>query len=99
LPEMVPIEQTPAATDGETDAEPELQDLEPDAPGPRVTIMRSDSTASNGSFGTSSAQAKSSTAGSSTPGKMRRKSVSMHDLTNRFFRKPVVVLSNLDVFR
>ena len=29
----------------------------------------------------------------------RTKRVSMHDLTHRYFRKPVVVLSRLDMFR
>lgn len=33
------------------------------------------------------------------PSHNRRKSVSMHDLTHRYFRKPVIVLSRIDVFR
>ncbi|KAL7424588.1 phosphatidylethanolamine N-methyltransferase [Cryptotrichosporon argae] len=78
---------TPGATEGESEVESELAEP-PYSDAARKP--RSDSSYSAISATTSS-----------TPNgrKNRSKSVSMHDLTHRYFRKPVVVLSNLDLFR
>jgi phosphatidylethanolamine N-methyltransferase len=84
----------PADTSGETETEPELPELPPNTD-EIARKVRSDSNYSTVSIG------------STTPkedvflpaGRKRSKTVSMHDLTNRFFRKPVIVLSKIDIFR
>jgi hypothetical protein len=84
----------PADPSGETETEPELPELPPNTD-EIARKVRSDSNYSTMSIG------------STTPkedvflpaGRKRSKTVSMHDLTNRFFRKPVIVLSKIDIFR
>ena len=76
---------TPAATEGETETEPELADL-PAQREPGVHIR-------SGSSVSFTAEERHRARRS------RAMSTSMHDLTHRFFRKPVVILSRLDPFR
>jgi len=84
----------PADSSGETETEPELPELPPNTD-ELTRKLRSDSNYSTMSIG------------STTPkedvflpaGRKRSKTVSMHDLSNRFFRKPVIVLSKIDIFR
>lgn len=76
---------TPGVTEGDTETESEIVDL-PEQPEPPVKI-RSPSTTISESL--SSVRQKRS----------RTMSTSMHDLTHRFFRKPAVILSGIDVFR
>ncbi|WVR09665.1 hypothetical protein IAU60_006740 [Kwoniella sp. DSM 27419] len=89
---------TPSVTEGETETEAELPEL-PSAreSNPVIRKPRSDSLMSSGSNYTDYA-------GYSKPSVKRTashsdKKLSMHDLTHRFFRKPAVVLSQLDMFR
>jgi phosphatidylethanolamine N-methyltransferase len=76
---------TPAATEGETETEAEIVDL-PEQQEPPVKIRSPSATIS---------ESLPSTRGK----RSRAMSTSMHDLTHRFFRKPVVILSRIDPFR
>lgn len=76
---------TPGVTEGETETEAEIVDL-PDQLEPPIMIRSLSTTASESA---ASIRAKRS----------RGMSTSMHDLTHRFFRKPVVILSGIDLFR
>ena len=84
---------------GETETEPELPEL-PQIPNSNATVRtRSDSTFSATSFSTSPSDPSSMTKSKPRSFAKRAKSVSMHDLTHRFFRKPVIVLDRIDIFR
>lgn len=89
----------PADLTGETETEPELPEL-PQIPNSNATVRaRSDSTFSTTSFSTSPSDPTSMTKPKPRSFSKRAKSVSMHDLTHRFFRKPVIVLDRIDIFR
>ena len=81
---------------GETETEPELPDLPVHASDSAVIRKpRSDS-----QYSTLSQESLTSKENVTLPaGRKRSKTVSMHDLTHRFFRKPVIVLSKIDIFR
>ncbi|WVQ94949.1 hypothetical protein IAU59_002039 [Kwoniella sp. CBS 9459] len=90
---------TPSATEGETETESELPELPPNKESnPVIRKPRSDSVMSSMSSTTDSGFAKSYGSGKKTAAKKDKK-LSMHDLTHRFFRKPAIVLSQLDMFR
>ncbi|WWC72280.1 uncharacterized protein I206_106242 [Kwoniella pini CBS 10737] len=93
---------TPSATEGETETESELPEL-PSSNleiNPIIRKPRSDSLMSSGSNTDSGYPKYTATRKSSTAGKKKEtKKLSMHDLTHRFFRKPTIVLSQLDLFR
>lgn len=83
---------------GETETEPEL----PEAPEveceiPEVRKGRSDSSYSM--ISASPEEIFDLPRGEPRPQRKRTKTLTMHDLTHRFFRKPVIVLSRLDIFR
>jgi len=78
---------------GETETEPELPELPPNDEYGK--IARSDSAYSSMSVGSLTPKENVSL----PAGRKRSKTISMHDLNNRFFRKPVVVLSKIDIFR
>jgi len=82
---------------GETETEPELPDL-PQANSEPTIRARSDSVISTSPFSTLPSDPVFIKARDRSFAK-RTKSVSMHDLTNRFFRKPVIVLDRIDLFR
>jgi hypothetical protein len=84
----------PADTSGETETEPELPELPPNTD-EIARKVRSDSNYSTMSIGSTTPKEDVFL----PPGRKRSKTVSMHDLTNRFFRKPVIVLSKIDIFR
>ncbi|KAK6909186.1 hypothetical protein I203_103203 [Kwoniella mangroviensis CBS 8507] len=93
---------TPPVTEGETENESELPELPPSNVEihPIIRKPRSDSLMSSGS-NTDSGYAKpypATTAGRK-PSNKKSKKLSMHDLTHRYFRKPMIVLSQLDIFR
>lgn len=82
---------------GETETEPELAELSTTEESALMGKPRSDSTYSQ-DFDTPTPKSPVSSAGRN--GYMRKsRAISMHDLTHRFFRKPVVSLWRLDVFR
>jgi len=90
--------QSDTTSSGETETEPELPELPPsDVADPAIRKARSDSSYSNASTTPTDGMVFSK-AGKKSYSK-RTKSISMHDLTHRFFRKPVVVLWRLDLFR
>ncbi|EIW72203.1 hypothetical protein TREMEDRAFT_66761 [Tremella mesenterica DSM 1558] len=93
--------ETPGITEGESETEPELPELPPiPERNPEVRHLRSDSSVSFSSVSsTPKLGDKTRQTFSSVPGPKRSKPDSMHDLTNRFFRKPAVVLWHLDMFR
>jgi phosphatidylethanolamine N-methyltransferase len=79
---------------GETETEPELSEIPSDIDD-SVKKVRSDS-----SYSMMSIESSTPKENVSLPaGRKRSKTVSMHDLTHRFFRKPVIVLSKIDIFR
>lgn len=87
---------------GETETEPELPELPANETSePSIRKPRSDSSYSGTSISIAPTEALSKLgAGYKRPStRGRARAVSMHDLTHRFFRKPVVVLWRLDVFR
>ncbi|WRT69964.1 uncharacterized protein IL334_006955 [Kwoniella shivajii] len=90
---------TPSATEGETENESELPELPPSTVEihPVIRKPRSDSIMSSGS-NTDSGYSKTYTRKGGNNAKKSKK-LSMHDLTHRFFRKPAIVLSQLDLFR
>lgn len=87
--EYTPVAElaTPAATEGETEPEPEVIDL-PEQQEPHVHI-RSDSVFSDSADKSSNSRYR----------RTRAMSTSMHDLTYRFFRKPTLIFARLDIFR
>ncbi|WWC91952.1 uncharacterized protein L201_006904 [Kwoniella dendrophila CBS 6074] len=92
---------TPSATEGETETESELPELPPSKieVNPVIRKPRSDSVLSSGS-NTDSGYTKSySSARKSSSSNKKSKQLSMHDLTHKYFRKPTIVLSQLDLFR
>ncbi|WVF67351.1 hypothetical protein IAT40_002106 [Kwoniella sp. CBS 6097] len=90
---------TPSATEGETETESELPELPPNKESnPHIRKPRSDSVMSSMSSTTDSGFGKSYGSGKKNSAKKDKK-LSMHDLTHRFFRKPAIVLSQLDLFR
>lgn len=81
---------------GETETEPELPDLPTHGSDPAIIRKpRSDSQYSTQSY--ESVTPKEHVTLPAT--RKRSKTISMHDLTHRFFRKPVIVLSKIDIFR
>ncbi|WWC64861.1 uncharacterized protein I303_107475 [Kwoniella dejecticola CBS 10117] len=92
---------TPSATEGETENEAELPELPPSNVEihPVIRKPRSDSLMSSGSNTDSGYPKYPSSRKSTTSRKKETKKLSMHDLTHRFFRKPTIVLSQLDLFR
>ncbi|WVW86442.1 hypothetical protein I302_108490 [Kwoniella bestiolae CBS 10118] len=92
---------TPSATEGETENESELPELPPSNVeiNPVIRKPRSDSLMSSGS-NTDSGYTKSyPPATTRRSSNKKSKKLSMHDLTHRYFRKPMIVLSQLDMFR
>ncbi|KAL7413484.1 phospholipid methyltransferase-domain-containing protein [Mrakia frigida] len=85
---------TPGATEGETASETELSDHVDGLPSTFSVPLKANARSS--SF-------LSTSSGINPAGNVRTrsraKSVSMHDLYHRFFRKDVVVLKNIDLFR
>ncbi|WWD19894.1 hypothetical protein CI109_104363 [Kwoniella shandongensis] len=89
---------TPSVTEGETETEPELPELPPTATShPEIRKPRSDSILSAVSNTTDSASYSKNVGKKNYSRKPRM--LSMHDLTHRFFRKPVIVLERLDLYR
>ncbi|KAL1410788.1 phosphatidylethanolamine N-methyltransferase [Vanrija albida] len=84
---LAPEIATPAATDGETENEAELADL-PEQEEPLTRAHADDS------FSVSTVPT-----GSSNLRRARAKSMSVHDLTQFFFRKPTLIFDRLDIFR
>lgn len=90
---------TPSATEGETETEPELPEL-PSAKesDPQIRKPRSDSV-----FSTTCATIADGASCGKHPAVRKsfshRTKFTMHDLRHRFFRKPVVVFSRLDMLR
>ncbi|KAK8853465.1 hypothetical protein IAR55_004172 [Kwoniella newhampshirensis] len=90
---------TPSVTEGETETEAELPELPPTATShPVIRKPRSDSIMSAVS-GTSESASYSKGAARKTYTRRASRTLSMHDLTHRFFRKPVIVLERLDLYR
>ena len=88
-----------AHTLGETETEPELPDLPQIHASQPVIRTRSDSWFSTGTFSTSPSDPVSLGKLKSRSFGKRAKSISMHDLTHRYFRKPVIILDRIDIFR
>jgi len=66
---------------------------------PAIRKTRSDSSYSNASISTTPTTGVPFSKSIKRNFSKRMKGISMHDLTHRFFRKPVVVLWRLDPFR
>lgn len=77
---------TPGQTEGETETEPEIPELPEDG---GLGISGVSGYAAVDTIDRSLERVRRS----------RAMSTSIHDLTHRFFRNPVVICSNLDVFR
>ena len=85
---------------GETENEPELPELSSsDGLQPAIRQSRSDSSYSNPSLSTTPTDSMAFSMLPKRNYSKKLKNISMHDLTHRFFRKPVVVLWRLDLFR
>jgi phosphatidylethanolamine N-methyltransferase len=96
---VLPLSEKLTTVAGETETEPELPEL-PTIPSSNPSVRnRSDSTFSSTSFCNGADGSYSASASQKRAGMKRSKSISMHDLTHRFFRQPMVVLSRLDMFR
>ncbi|WVQ83696.1 hypothetical protein IAT38_005840 [Cryptococcus sp. DSM 104549] len=94
---------TPSTTEGETETEPEVAELPPVAESrPEIRKSRSDSVFSTTSM-TTDGGSYPKAGGAGGPGgrgyRRKSKTLSMHDLTHRYFRKPAVVLWRLDMYR
>lgn len=106
---------TPAVTDGESACRPTLNSADasgetetegdlpetPDLDEPVIELRgqkpRSDSSYSM--ISDSPGEVLDLPKGQARPQRKRARTLTMHDLTNRFFRKPVIVFSRIDVFR
>lgn len=87
---------TYAEKPGETETEPELPELPSNGDIPAIIKK----TRSDSEFSTHSHESLTPKENVTLPAARKRsKTVSMHDLTHRFFRQPVVVLSRIDIFR
>ena len=84
---LSPEMPTPAATEGETETEPEIPEL-PEQVEPAALHMRSPGST-----------VSSLDHGSSRRRHHRGHSTTIHDLTHQFFRKPTVIFSRFDPFR
>ena len=95
----LPTAADPAAHHlGETETEPGLEELPSTKTiNPEVRKPRSDSSYSTTSF--SNGRPNLHFSKMNMTNTKRTRSISMHDLTHRFFRQPAIVLSRIDMFR
>jgi phosphatidylethanolamine N-methyltransferase len=93
---MHPVTLTQLNSVGETETEPEL----PELPSNDVDDINDKKQRSDSTYSAMSVESHTPKENVTLPaGRKRSKTVSMHDLTHRFFRNPVIVLSKIDIFR
>ncbi|WVN90038.1 uncharacterized protein L203_105271 [Cryptococcus depauperatus CBS 7841] len=99
-PEGTTEVQTPSATEDDTETESELAEYLPITDSnPKTQKLLSDSVLSATSVATDDTKHDTKRPVGIRKSFSKKTKMTMHDLTHRFFRKPVVVLWRLDLFR